>query len=82
MFFLFACNNLSFLLLCCHRIWDPNKLEGVATTEVKSSLLSLDWAPQSDHLVLMGSGDGVVRMFDAYQAKSLWEVYSETRFPK
>ena len=64
------------------RIWEPTKRETVATTEVKSSLLSLDWAPQSDHLVLIGTGDGVVKMYDAYQAKSLWEVYSEMRFPK
>lgn len=63
-------------------MWDPSKLETLSTTEVKSSLLSLYWAPQSDHLVLMGSGDGVVRMFDAYQAKTLWEVYSEMKFPK
>ena len=58
------------------------KLETIATAEVKSSMLSLDWAPQSDHLVLMGSGDGVVKMYDAYQAKVLWEVYSKTEFPK
>ncbi len=64
------------------RVWDPSKLETLATTEVKSSLLSLDWAPQSDHLVLMGSGDGVVKMYDAYQAKTLWEVFSEPKFPK
>lgn len=69
-------------LCCVYRVWDANKLETIATTEVKSSLLSLDWAPNSDHLVLMGSGDGVVKMFDGYQAKTLWEVYSETKFPK
>ena len=64
------------------RIWSPTVFKTAATAEVKSSLLSLDWAPQSDHLVLMGSGDGIVKMFDASQGKCLWEVYSEIKFPK
>ena len=33
------------------RIWDPSTLSTSSTVELRSSLLSLDWAPQSEHLV-------------------------------
>lgn len=65
------------------RVWNPNSpSKTFSSTSLKSSLLSLDWAPQSDSLVLIGSGDGLVRLFDSNTSKYHWEVRSDNRFPK
>lgn len=66
----------------CYRVWNPNTLSTFATVELRSSLLSLDWAPQSDSLVLIGSGDGVVGLYDSNSSKYHWDVKSDNRYPK
>ena len=45
--------NVLVFYLCVYvcRVWDPTRRSTTAHTEVASSLLSLDWVPQSESLV-------------------------------
>lgn len=64
------------------RIWEPSSLVTSATIELKSSLLSLDWVSQLDSLVLVGSGGGVIKLFDSSSSKFHWEIASDPKYPK
>jgi len=75
--------QLYFIGLCLwHRTWDPSNLQTSATLEVKPSLLSLDWAPQSDHLLLVGSGGGTVQLFDCNTHRYHWTINSDQDYLK
>lgn len=50
--------------------------------ELKPSLMALDWAPQADHLVLVGSGNGVIQLYDCNAQKFHWSINSERQYPK
>ncbi|CAI7993378.1 WD repeat-containing protein 91 [Geodia barretti] len=63
-------------------VWDPNKCSTTATTELTSSLLSLDWVPQSENLVLLGTGGGSVKLFETSSSQYLWEVTSDISYPR
>ena len=71
------------VVLCVfHRVWDPSSLSTSATVELKSSLLSLDWVPQYDNLILIGSGDSIVKLFETTTLRDHWEVKSDPKLPK
>ena len=73
---------LSDLLHPTLRVWDPTTQNTLSSLELKPSLLSLDWAPQSDHLVLVGSGNGIVQLYDCKTRKTHWSISSERQYPK
>lgn len=66
-----------------HRVWDTTAPSNTfASVFLSSSLLSLDWAPQSESILLIGSSDGVVKLFDSTTSKYHWEARSDNKFPK
>ncbi len=71
-----------FLLLLLLRVWDSNTQSTYATMELKPSLMALDWAPQTDHLVLVGSGNGIVQLYDCNTHRFHWSINSERQYPK
>lgn len=50
-----------------------------STVMCKSPLLSLEWAPKPDRLLLLGTGHGKVRFFDTENKKTICDVTTDSQ---
>lgn len=53
-----------------------------STIMCKSPLLSLEWAPKPDRLLLLGTGNGKVRFFDTENKKTICDVATDSQYPR
>ncbi|XP_041091414.1 WD repeat-containing protein 91-like isoform X1 [Polyodon spathula] len=65
------------------KVWSFNPLmQTKATIMSKSPLLSLEWATKPDRLLLLGSGVGMVRLYDTEAKKNLYEMMIDEMHPR
>ncbi|MEE6477818.1 hypothetical protein FKM82_011640 [Ascaphus truei] len=65
------------------KVWSIDAIMQTKASAIsKSPLLSLEWAPKRDRLLLLGSGVGTVRLYDTEAKKNLCEIGIVEEMPR
>lgn len=65
------------------KVWNYHPdIHTCASVMSKSPLLSLEWAPKQDRLLLLGTGNGKVKFYDTENKKIICDVSTESQYPR
>ncbi|KAL9983840.1 hypothetical protein ACROYT_G006080 [Oculina patagonica] len=65
------------------KVWTNHPdIQTCGTVMSKSPLLSLEWAPKPDRLLLLGTGNGKVRFYDTEHKKTICDVATDSQYPR
>lgn len=65
------------------KIWTHHPdIQTCSTIMSKSPLLSLEWAPKPDRLLLLGTGNGKVKFYDTENKKTICDVATDSQCPR
>ncbi|XP_020630287.1 WD repeat-containing protein 91-like isoform X2 [Orbicella faveolata] len=65
------------------KVWTHHPdIQTCGTIMSKSPLLSLEWAPKPDRLLLLGTGNGKVKFYDTENKKPICDVATDSQYPR
>ncbi|XP_031557069.1 WD repeat-containing protein 91-like [Actinia tenebrosa] len=65
------------------KVWSNHPdIKTCATIMSKSPLLSLEWASKAERILLLGTGNGKVRLYDTDNKKTICDVATESLYPR
>ncbi|XP_065828385.1 WD repeat-containing protein 91-like isoform X2 [Oscarella lobularis] len=64
------------------KIWSFAPIQTKATVTTSAEVLSLNWANRIDRMLFIGTGNGLIRLFDIESKRIYCEIESEPQYPR